>query len=87
MFKHFAVSNEKHGENEGRFEISEIHQNAGFFSSSLGEDQQLDTVSDGAISTLPFPKRSHSACDIRTGKSYLCKELATLLTFMQFFAT
>lgn len=63
----FVAPTEKHGESEGRFEISELHQNAGFFSSSLGEDQQLDTVSDGAVSSLPFPKRSHSACDIRTG--------------------
>lgn len=62
-----AAPIDKHGESEGRFEISELHQNAGFFSSSLCEDQQLDTVSDGAVSSLPFPKRSHSACDIRTG--------------------
>ena len=27
----------------------------------------METVSDGAVSSLPFPKRSHSACDIRNG--------------------
>ena len=51
-------------ENEGRFEISDLHQNANFFSNSLNaEDQQLETVSDGAISSLRFPKRSRSACE------------------------
>ncbi len=55
------------GDREGRFEISELHQNAEFFSSSLGEEQHPDTASDGAISSLPFSKRCHSACDIRTG--------------------
>ncbi|XP_046457233.1 ankyrin repeat and IBR domain-containing protein 1-like isoform X2 [Daphnia pulex] len=73
--KSLFTPTEKHGESEGRFEISELHQNAGFFSSSLGEDQQLDTVSDGAVSSLPFPKRSHSACDIRTGVHIRCPSL------------
>lgn len=73
-----SAQNEKHGESEGRFEISELHQNAGFFSSSLGEDQQLDTVSDGAVSSLPFPKRSHSACDIRAGRTFILSEVSSI---------
>ena len=66
-----AVSQDSHGESEGRFEISDLHQNDGFFSTSMGEHSPLDTVSDGAISSLPFPKRSHSACDIHNGQPLL----------------
>ena len=70
-----APSDKNHGESEGRFEISELHQNPQFFSSSLGEEQNPDTASDGFCARRTHVGRSHSASDIRTTTNSRCPPL------------
>jgi len=73
--KTLFVRGDSHGESEGRFEISDLHQNDGFFCSSLDEEPQMETMSDSAVSLLHFLKRSHSACDIHSEVTLRCQSL------------